>query len=50
MTRLKDERNERQLTPKEELVLELNMQYPEDVGVLSVFFLNLVSLKANEVS
>jgi hypothetical protein len=30
---------------KEELVLRLNAQYPRDVGVLSAFFLNLVSAR-----
>ena len=40
----------RELTPKEELVLRLNKQYPLDVGVLSAFFLNLVTLKAGQVS
>ena len=39
----------RALTPKEELVLRLNEQYPLDVGVLSAFFLNLVTLKAGQV-
>lgn len=32
----------RQLSSKEQLVLRLNQQYPNDVGVLSAFFLNLV--------
>ena len=39
----------RELTPKEALVLRLNAQYPLDVGVLSAFFLNLVTLKAGQV-
>ena len=39
----------RELTPKEALVLRLNEQYPLDVGVLSAFFLNLVTLKAGQV-
>jgi mannose-6-phosphate isomerase len=34
----------RALTDKEQLVLRLNTQYPSDVGVLSAFFLNQVSL------
>lgn len=34
------------LSAKEALVLRLNEQYPGDVGVLSAFFLNLVSLDA----
>lgn len=36
------------LSPKEALVLRLNAQYPGDVGVLSAFFLNLISLPAGE--
>lgn len=32
----------RQLSSKEQLVLRLNEQYPNDVGVLSAFFLNQV--------
>lgn len=39
----------RPLTDKEELVLRLNAQYPQDVGVLSAFFLNLVKLHAGQV-
>ncbi len=38
----------RPLTPKEALVLRLDAQYPADVGVLSAFFLNLVTLKAGQ--
>ena len=34
------------LTAKEALVLRLNAQYPGDVGVLSAFFLNFVTLPA----
>jgi len=37
------------LTEKEKLVLRLNEQYPLDVGVLSAFFLNLVTLKPGQV-
>ena len=48
LTALKAE-GKRPLTPKEELVLRLNKQYPADVGVLSAFFLNLVTLKAGQV-
>jgi mannose-6-phosphate isomerase len=33
----------RALTEKEALVLRLNTQYPNDVGVLSAFFLNQVT-------
>ncbi len=32
----------RKLSEKEQLVLRLNTQYPNDVGVLSAFFLNQV--------
>ena len=39
----------RPLTDKEALVLRLNAQYPQDVGVLSAFFLNLVKLHAGQV-
>ena len=39
---------ERPLTDKEELALRLNRQYPQDVGVLSAFFLNLVKLQAGQ--
>eukprot|EP00884_Botryococcus_braunii_P009308 jgi/Botrbrau1/18379/Bobra.0403s0003.1 len=46
--RLDNERKFRELTSKEELVLTLNKQYPKDVGILSAFFLNLVTLNANE--
>ena len=37
-----------QLTPKEKLIMRLHQQYPHDVGVLAVFFLNLVVLKPGE--
>lgn len=37
------------LSAKEALVLRLNQQYPDDVGVLAAFFLNLVTLKAGQV-
>ena len=40
---------ERPLTDKEELALRLNQQYPQDVGVLAAFFLNLVKLQAGQV-
>ena len=40
---------ERFLTDKEELALQLNQQYPQDVGVLAAFFLNLVKLQAGQV-
>lgn len=35
-------------TPKERLILRLNEQYPADVGVLSAFFLNYLSLPAGQ--
>ena len=38
----------RTLTKKEQLVLKLNKDYPLDVGILSVFFLNLVELNPGE--
>ena len=38
-----------QLSAKEALVLRLNEQYPDDVGVLAAFFLNLVKLKPDQV-
>lgn len=40
----------RVLTEKEKLVLRLNEQYPLDVGILSAFFLNLVTLKPGQVA
>lgn len=42
------QQQQQQLTPKEQLVVRLHQQYPHDVGVLSVFFLNLLQLKAGE--
>lgn len=38
----------KQLTDKERLVLELEKQYPADVGVISAFFLNYVKLNPGE--
>mmetsp|Transcript_5443 Transcript_5443/g.7354 ORF Transcript_5443/g.7354 Transcript_5443/m.7354 type:complete len:423 (-) Transcript_5443:47-1315(-) len=38
----------RELTPKETLVLRLNMQYPDDVGILASFFLNYIVLSPGE--
>ena len=46
--RLQQEQQQRELTPKEQLVMRLHQQYPHDVGVLSVFFLNLLKLKPGE--
>ncbi|XP_024518728.1 mannose-6-phosphate isomerase 1 [Selaginella moellendorffii] len=36
------------LSPKEELVVSLEKQYPGDVGVLSAFFLNYTNLEAGQ--
>ncbi|KAG5002436.1 hypothetical protein JHK87_023508 [Glycine soja] len=38
----------RQLTDKEQLVLQLEKQYPADVGVIAAFFLNHVKLNPGE--
>ena len=38
----------RQLTGKEQLVLQLEKQYPADIGVVSAFFLNYVKLNPGE--
>lgn len=38
----------RQLTAKELLVLRLEKQYPDDVGVIAAFFLNYVKLNPGE--
>lgn len=38
----------RQLTVKEQVVLRLESQYPNDVGVIAAFFLNYVKLKCGE--
>ncbi|CAK9210316.1 unnamed protein product [Sphagnum troendelagicum] len=48
VSRLAQEKEVRQLTEKEELVLQLEKQYPADVGVLSIFFLNYVKLVPGE--
>jgi len=42
------QQQQQKLTPKEKLIMRLHQQYPHDVGVLSVFFLNLVLLKPGE--
>eukprot|EP00959_Pyramimonas_sp_CCMP1952_P201933 4222802-Pyramimonas_sp.AAC.1 len=44
VARLKAEKATRDLTPKENLVLRLNDEYPKDVGILSAYFLNYVRL------
>ncbi|XP_021827759.1 mannose-6-phosphate isomerase 1-like [Prunus avium] len=46
--RLHVESQVRLLTEKEQLVLQLERQYPADVGVISAFFLNHVNLKPGE--
>lgn len=40
-------RTEADLTPEEKLVLRLNKDYPGDVGILSVYFLNYVRITAD---
>ena len=42
------QQQQQKLTPKEKLIMRLHQQYPHDVGVLSVFFLNLIVLKPGE--
>lgn len=37
-----------ELSPKERLVLRLNVQYPGDVGVFAVWFLNFITLREGE--
>ncbi|KAK1603801.1 hypothetical protein QYE76_027474 [Lolium multiflorum] len=46
--RLNDSSKIRTLTKKEELVLSLERQYPEDVGVLAALFFNYVKLSPGE--
>ncbi|KAI3665546.1 hypothetical protein L6452_44173 [Arctium lappa] len=48
ITRLNSEKEARQLTDKEELVLKLEKQYPDDVGVLAAVLLNHVKLSPGE--
>lgn len=49
VARLQASRDEgKELTKKEELVLRLNTDYPLDIGILSVFFLNLLELEPGE--
>lgn len=45
---LNEENQKRTLTPKEQLVLRLEKQYPDDVGVLSAFFFNYIKLAPGE--
>ncbi|KAF5193483.1 Mannose-6-phosphate isomerase [Thalictrum thalictroides] len=47
-TRLNLEMKVRQLTDKEEMVLQLDKQYPNDVGVISAFLFNYVKLNPGE--
>ncbi|KAL8161122.1 hypothetical protein V2J09_012611 [Rumex salicifolius] len=37
-----------ELTPKEQLVLRLEEEYPEDVGVIAAYFMNYVKLKPGQ--
>eukprot|EP00253_Pinus_taeda_P016862 PITA_16862 len=46
--RLNEENQIRTLTPKEQLVVRLEKQYPDDVGVLSAFFFNYIKLAPGE--
>ncbi|KAM7279932.1 hypothetical protein ACFE04_007066 [Oxalis oulophora] len=46
--RLNMECQKRQLTEKEQLVLQLEKQYPADIGVISAFFFNYVKLNPGE--
>ncbi|XP_076929416.1 mannose-6-phosphate isomerase 1-like [Bidens hawaiensis] len=48
VNRLTRENETRQLTSKEELVLKLEKQYPNDVGVLASLLLNLVKLEPGD--
>ena len=42
------QQQQQKLTGKERLIQRLHQQYPHDVGVLSVFFLNLILLKPGQ--
>ncbi|GKD83220.1 mannose-6-phosphate isomerase 1-like protein [Tanacetum coccineum] len=48
INRLNSKKETRQLSHKEELVLKLEMQYPDDVGVLAALLLNLVRLEPGD--
>ncbi|KAM7524214.1 hypothetical protein LguiA_014116 [Lonicera macranthoides] len=48
ISRLNMESKVRQLTGKEELVLRLEKQYPDDVGIIAAFLFNYVKLNAGE--
>ena len=45
-----EEQDQSRLTAKDVLLLRLNKQYPEDVGVLAALFLNLLTLRKGQVS
>jgi len=47
-SRLVAENKTRSLTEKEQLILMLEQQYPGDVGVISAFFFNYVTLRPGE--
>ena len=42
------QQQQQKLTAKEKLIMRLHQQYPHDVGILSVFFLNFIVLKPGE--
>ncbi|CAN1219226.1 Mannose-6-phosphate isomerase 1 [Linum perenne] len=46
--RLQMQSQVKQLTDKENLVLKLEKQYPDDIGVISAFFLNHLKLKPGQ--
>ncbi|KAM7524215.1 hypothetical protein LguiA_014117 [Lonicera macranthoides] len=48
ISRLNMESKARQLTSKEELVLRLEKQYPDDVGIIAAFLFNYVKLNPGE--
>lgn len=48
VTRLVKDEQVRELTEKEALVIRLEKQYPADIGVLSIFFLNYLRLAPGE--
>ncbi|KAL5726097.1 mannose-6-phosphate isomerase [Ranunculus cassubicifolius] len=47
-SRLLEDKMVRQLSDKEQLVLQLDEQYPNDIGVISAFFLNYVKVQPGE--
>ncbi|XP_047340215.1 mannose-6-phosphate isomerase 2-like [Impatiens glandulifera] len=47
-SRLNQSNKDGQLTEKEKLILKLEKQYPEDVGIIAAFLLNHVQLKPGE--